>query len=619
MEESRYKWKQMSEDYNASYYNDKDYSDGKTFTIIDTKTGKEYIYPRIAREVDSNGKVYNQRIISDDLWNEEFIAWAICTSEDFVNYVGKEWFTSNVLNYVVEHYEFPSIFVEYPISDFMTRDLWNKAFQRNKEVVRYVPKRYLTSEMINSLGEIKNPPIQNIQFKDLTPELFEKIYFNCDDNYKLYIFKPAPDNYRIDPSCSIKGQVENLMSQKIADDILSIDIRTIWNIPKKYITKENAIKAMDTNILLMPYVPAEYQTPDYQKKAIDEKPENLSLIDSSVVTDEMIYYALSKKGSVLGSVPKEKRTLEVCDYAISNYGGALRNVPDNVKNSELCLKAVVKDPNAIKYVPVELLTQEFVDSLTAAGVVIPMKNRSYVYECLKVHKILEENELNSDKVVADIPKLDVNKDYSNIRLESLSGLFTDASLKLLASHDISTIGDLLSMSDNSTFQGMVLGNSEPAYLEITGAIKLLKCKYMNIDPMIYFMDTGDAYKDMRDFSEMIGFSGRAKNALYRNGMSPKKLYDIVKSPNGEYSLYQIRNAGNTTVQEILFKTAIVIDYYDKKTEKSKLATDDETIEALNEELSQVRAEIQRLNARTDEILAKIHERMLEKIKGGVSK
>ena len=53
--------------------------------------------------------------------------------------------------------------------------------------------------------------------------------------------------------------------------------------------------------------------------------------------------------------------------------------------------------------------------------------------------------------------------------------------------------------------------------------------------------------------------------------------------------------------------------------KVETSTEDETIEALREELAEVRTEIQRLNARTDEILAKIQEKMVEKDKGGVLK
>ena len=621
MEESRYSWKQMPEDYNASYYNTKDDKDGKKFVIIDKRTGREYVYPQYETRRNSDGRIYDQRIIDSDLWNDEFMAWAISTSKDFVHVTGEKWFKPNVLDYVVEHFEFPEIFGYHwdsKFRDVLTRDLWNKAFQRNKEVARYVPKEYMTSEMINSLGELKNLSLGNVEYKNLTPELFKKIYFNCDEEHKLSLLRPAP-TYRTDRTNDDTTGVMALMTQEVADDILTINIRTIWNIPHKFITKEIANKAMDTDPLLMQYIPAEYQTPEYQKKAIDTKPEYLSLIDSSVVTDEMIYYALSKRGSVLGCVPKEKRTFEVCEYAISSYGGALRNVPDNVKNADLCFKAVVKDPSVIKYVPVEFLTQEFVDALNSAGVVIPVRNRGYVNECLTAHKKLEQEQLDFNTVVSPTPELNVEPDSSNIRLESLSGLLTDASLKLLAQNNISTVGDLLKVSDNSALYGMILNNPKAVYTEIRGAIRLLKCKFMNIDPLIEFVDTEDAYKDMRQFGREIGFSTRAENVLCRGGISPKKLYEIMHNPGEQASLYRIRNAGESIVQEIIYKTTIVTDFYDKKEKQQENANEDETIEALNEELAQVRAEIQRLNARTDEILAKIQEKMLEKGKGGVLK
>lgn len=621
MEESRYSWKQMPDDYHASYYNVKDEEDGKKFVIIDNRAGREYIYPQFEQRRDSEGRIYDQRIIDSDLWNDEFMAWAISTSKDFVHYTGEKWFNSNVLNYVVEHFEFPEIFGYHWYSKFrdaLTRDLWNKAFQRNKEVARYVPKEYMTSEMVNSLGELKNLSLGNDKYEKLTPELFKKIYFNCDEEHKLNLLRPAPI-YRTDRTNDDTTGVMALMTQEVADDILGINIRTIWNIPHKLITKEIANKAMDADPLLMKYIPAEYQTPEYQKKAIDTKPEYLSLIDPSVVTDEMIYYALSKRGSVLGCVPEEKRTFEVCEYAVSSYGGALRNTPDNVKNAELCFKAVVKDPSTIKYVPVEFLTQEFVDSLNNVGVVIPMRNCEYVNECLTAHKKLEQQQLDFEKVVVATPKLEINLEYSSIRLESIAGLLTKTSLKVLAEQNILTVGDLLSVSDNNAFHGMILNNSKATYKEIRGAIRLLKCKYLDIDPMITFEDTGDASKDIRNFAKEIGLSTRSENVLARGRISPKELYELIGDPNRESKLYHIRNAGNNAVQEILLKMTILTEFYDKKEKKEATATEDETIEALNEELEQVRAEIERLNTRTDEILAKIQEKMLEKGKGGALK
>ena len=621
MEESRYSWKQMPEDYNASYYNDKDAKEGRKFVIIDNETGREFEFPQYETRRNFEGRIYSQRIIDIDLWNDEFMAWAISTSKDFVHYVGEKWLKPRVLDYVVEHFEFPEIFGHHwsnKLRDVMTNDLWNKAFQRNKEVVRYVPKEYITSEMINSLGELKNLHLDNINYEDLTPELFKKIYFNCDTEHKLDLLNPAP-TYRTDRTNDDTTGVRALMTQEVADDILGINIRTIWNIPHNLITKEIANKAMETDPLLMQYIPSEYQTPEYQKRAIDTKPEYLSLIDPSVVTDEMIYYALSKRGSVLGCVPKEKRTFEVCEYAISNYGGALRNVPDNVKNADLCFKAVFKNPSIIKYVPVEFLNQEFVDALNSAGVVIPIRNRKYVNECLTAHKKLEQEQLDFNAVVSETPKLNLDPKYSNIKLESLSGLLTVASLKLLLQNNIITVGDLLKVSDNSALYGMILNNPKSVYKEIRGAIRLLKCKFMNIDPLIEFVDTGNERADIREFGNEIGFSTKAENVLSRGGISPKRLFEIMHNPNEQSSLYRIRNAGEAIVQEIIYKTTIVTDFYDKKEKKQETATEDETIVSLNEELAQIRAEIQRLNARTDEILAKIQEKMLDKNKGGVLK
>lgn len=621
METSRYSWEQMPEYYHASYFNEQDYKNGKTFIIIDNITKREYKFPKTETIRNKFGEIQVILIIEDNLRNEEFIAWAISTSKDFINYVYNNWLTTNVLYHVVNHYEFPQIF-DYnrtnQIKLSMTKDLWNIAFQRNKDVMRYIPKEYVTSEMINSLSEIKNPSIVNIDDKYLTPELFEIIYYNSDSENKLLLIPPAPSK-RADAYNKYNGEgVKNLITKKIADDILSINIRTIWQIPKNFITKEIAIKAMETDPSLIAYVPVEYQTLKYQKMAIDKKPENLSLIDSNVLTDDMIYYALSKKGSVLSSVPKERRTLEICNYAISNYGNALKSVPNNIKNSELCFKAVKKNPKAIRYVPIELLNHEFVNNLNTAGVVIPMKSRSYVNECLIAHDKLDGQQYSFEDFVSNTPKLEINTNCSEIKLESLSGLLTDGSLKLLSKNNISTVEDLLNISDNNDLYNMLLNNSNTTCREILGAIRLLKCKYMGIDPMIIITDTKDDFKDMKVFGKEIGFSMRTENILCRAGISPKKLYELMHDPNKEAKLYRLRNAGDLVVQEIIFKMSIITDFYDEK-EKKETSAKDKTIEELKEELIQIRTEIQRLNTRTDEISAILQEKIDEKNKNFVLK
>ena len=84
----------------------------------------------------------------------------------------------------------------------------------------------------------------------------------------------------------------------------------------------------------------------------------------------------------------------------------------------------------------------------------------------------------------------------------------------------------------------------------------------------------------------------------------------------EQKLSRIRNLGAKGLQEILLKTSIVFEYYDRHKKKEENSKEDETLESLKEELAQVRAEIERLNARIDEILAKIQEKTLTYKKGG---
>ncbi len=498
MENDKYSWKQMSYDYTASYYNDEDYKRGKKFIIIDNSTGKKYEYPQIEIRTNDKGMKYKQIVIDNDLWNEEFIKWAICSTKDFINHVGEDWLTPEVLNYISSHYEFPQLF-DSKLKNYMTKELWDSAFQRNYKVIRYIP--------------------------------------------------------------------------------------------------------------------AEYQTQEYQKTVVDNAPESIYLIDPDVITEETIYYALSKKGSVLRFVPKERRTQKVCEYAVNNSGEALRYVPRDIKSNKLCFKAVVKDPNSIKYVPIEFLTEEFVNELNMNGVVIPAKCKNYVNECLQAHKKLQNGHFESVQLKENNLKIELSDECSNIKLESINGLLTDDALKELMKKNIVTVGDLLKMPENEEYYNLLLNKKTTTYMEIRGVIRLLKCKYMDIDPMIDFESDADLYELSKEF----GLSRRSANCLVRSGYTTKEFLELMHDEARETKLSRIRNAGSVVAQEILTKGSIVIDFYDKKKEKLKNATEDETIEMLYKQLEQTRNEIQILNTRTDEILAKIQEKELEKKKGGVSK
>ena len=85
----------------------------------------------------------------------------------------------------------------------------------------------------------------------------------------------------------------------------------------------------------------------------------------------------------------------------------------------------------------------------------------------------------------------------------------------------------------------------------------------------------------------------------------------------EQRLMTIRNMGEKGVQEILFKTSVIFDYYDRHKKKEEKSSTEVELEMLKEELATVQAEIQRLDDRTDELLFKLQENLNNILKGGL--
>lgn len=635
MEEVRYSWKQMPFIYNASYYNVKDYIEGRKFIVIDNRTGREYQFPQNEANFDYYRRYYQleEPIIFDrDLWNEDFVGWAISTTKDFIENVDRKFLTQSltprVLNYVVNNFEFRQIFatLQY-MTSHMTSDLWNKALQRNNEVIYYVPEEYVTPKILTeTLGNIKNCSFffyaANHHYQDtkyLTPELFTKIYFNCDTEYKL---KLIPSRRWSNHSWEGK-LIEKLITQEVADDILSLDITTICNVPPQFVSRENAIKAMNYSPRFICYVPAEYQTPDRQQKAVDFDLINISSIDPSVLTEEIIYYVLNKKPHFIQYVPKERKTVELCEYAVNLNSQALKTVPPKLRTVEICFNAVTKDPSVITYVPVEFMTEEFLSNLSNAGVVIPLSCRGYVKESLMANQKLQEEQqklhekrLEFEKIALSESKFEINEETMNIRLESLPELLTGRALKLLRNNNILTVGDLLNVSQNVGFYEKLLDDTKITYIEIRAALRLLKCKYMGVDPMIN-QEEDNGYSELEN---KLGLSTNAITSLQRCGYTTTKtFFELINNELIDPKTNKMINVGAEIAQELMFKGTIVTQFYANKKAKEESATEDETIELLSEELTQIRNEIQRLNARSDEIIAKIQEKMLEKNKGGILK
>ena len=253
-------------------------------------------------------------------------------------------------------------------------------------------------------------------------DLFSKIYFNLDDEYKLRYFPPFTWN----PRTTTKNQkifrekLIQLISFDVAQDLLSIDIGAIQNIPKEFISEKNAIAAMDKNIYYLRFVPGVYQTQKYQQKFVEKYPMHIDLISPEALTDETIKKAVSIRSNAFEKVPIKRRSIEICKFVLLIDPSQIINVPDDIR------------------------------------------------------QLLDNKLVNKDI-----------QDYKNIRLESITGLLRERTLNTLIRNGIITVGNLFESYESNNFLSFISVNGS-LFHEITSVVKLLKCKYQGLDPKIDF-------------------------------------------------------------------------------------------------------------------------------------
>lgn len=652
--ETKYEWKKMPEFDQDDYLHGRRKEDRKIFVVEDKTTGMEYEGPQgciVGYDINEFEKRTIGYVLCDEMQNEEFMKWATCTSEYFIVYVDKKWFTSSFMNYVVDNFQYPEIFEEArnpKFGTYMTKDMWLRAFKRNKEVIRYMPVKYIDKQMLESAKDLKNLALRKINYIKFDSNLFSKIYFNCDREHKLILIPPITSH-----SAKPNNTLKSLVTKEIADDILSIDIRTIWNVPKEFITKENAIKAMNTDILLMKYVPAEYQTLEYQQKAIEKKPTNLSIIDPNALDDSVIYSALEKRGFALSCVPVERRTgdiceiavkqngtvikyvpeylitphilelavnsnenalmyipekfitMQLCEYAVKCHAIALSYVPKQFINEQMCLNAVISNMRTIKYVPVIYITLDFIEKIKQANVEILSIYKSYFNACLEANRILESDNMENLNSSVE-PQVELNINAANIPLASLPPLFSFNSslLSFLSMNNIKTIGDLsIKYQNNELFNLLGKNKFSGYYFDILSTIKLLRCKYLNIDPLVDF----NPDKPIRETLDDFGLSRRTKSVIMQSFNNSQMFLDILKDKEMVSKLSSIPEMNYYMLEEIIFKISIIINYYKNKKKAKENLTDDEMIALLNDELIQTQNELNNINNQVTGVLGAIKE------------
>jgi len=368
----------------------------------------------------------------------------------------------------------------------------------------------------------------------------------------------------------------------------------------------------------------EYQTKESQKKLIDENPNNIKNIKPEFLTDEIIYYALSKGRPVLRYVPRDRRSPEICEFAIKCCPRSLRYVPIEFRTFENCFMAVTGDIEMLECVPDEIFNKKFLDALNKANIVIPYRYKLRIKRCLGV---------NNHDLFSETPQTgEVENNEKNYKLDtelkSLRRFLSKASLLLLNDCFYAyTVRDLLDLAEDNAFfyelsdeyNRKYIGSSTGIDKEMYAAIRLLKCKCLNIDPFIDINSKQSVEEVIVDY----GLSSSTEEKLIRHFRDVENFNEILYGDNVRSFLLKCPHMKNWEIQEILYKTSIVAEFYKKKEilQKNEIPqkNDDERIQLLLEELTQARAEIKNLDARIEKIMFELGNTTLSKNEGEMKK
>lgn len=342
-------------------------------------------------------------------------------------------------------------------------------------------------------------------------------------------------------------------------------------------------------------VPSELWNQEFFNFCSLTSPDASKYTPDKFITPELIKIGLQNTSSTLflKRVPKKLLTEDLYVLAVKHLPESLGLIPIQYRTYELCRDTVIKSPKTIRKTPSQFITSSFYQELLSLGVKIPEQYMSYVLECIKIN----EEDMETTPVI--IPDSENYSNFENIRLDGIEGFFSGKTLEFLLNNGIETVGKLFERTNKADFINLFYSNNKfkkGKYDEIMGSTNILRCKYLDDDPLI------DGTMDEEETCVKFGFSARSANCLKRAGYGAKELFEIVRSNNPERQLLNIRTMGQLSVSEIITKVSIVDDYYKSKSRKVTNTSD------LTKELEQLLIKDEQLKSQIKLVLDKLNEK-----------
>ena len=196
-------------------------------------------------------------------------------------------------------------------------------------------------------------------------------------------------------------------------------------------------------------------------------------------------------------------------------------IPDKYKTYNMCSKVVIKYPKFITKVPAHMIDFPFLMNIERSGVIIPKSALVYVQECIRANY----KPVNLD-ALHKIQPVKMEKEIANISINSLSSYFSRDALNYLREKNIKTFEQLCNYVNHP--EKILEYKNNNIRQEIIGTTKILKCKYLNEDPLININDDGTY---VYEISNTFGLSYDDERSLFWAAdfyeWNVKEFFDIV--------------------------------------------------------------------------------------------
>lgn len=317
-----------------------------------------------------------------------------------------------------------------------------------------------------------------------------------------------------------------------------------------------------------------------------------SNIDNSLMTkftNETISYIFGSYPEFINYIPKEKITYDVCLAAVNKSNKLMkiiRFIPRKYFDDVMCLTCVHKDLSSIRKIPMNKITLDFAKSLIDIGVDLTTEI-SYIKKCISKNEGIEYND---EILYSNTRKNIMTSKNVDILIDDCTDLLSKQTINILKRKDINNLNELFYLYDSGRM-AEIFDPHKRQYSEMMGVAKLLKCKYLDVDPMI----DENSNEKLEDVLNKMGLPLTIMQGLTRAGYfdwdfgkNVSEFFTMVRS-NDFVDLLKVRGMGQGKIDILTAYTKIVTDYHDKHV--NDLQSNDDIITMLSDENKRLDNEI----------------------------